>query len=514
MSSSSTVQAPHWPRPQPNWRRAGRVVAQHVEQRLLRVPGVDGSEAPLTMSVKVGMRKLLATTNGARSVLGSAEDCHTRPVASMPDEAYGSLRAPILGREATMPAAATMAALFALGPSSGEIYRNEKAGWGHRRDRPRRGARKRTQSWAGSRLGARLHLAAAGGRARRARLSPLLDVEGRLYWLFMSEDGYLMQTIARNMATGLGMSTAKGTMPTNGVQPLATFLYAGLHALAGGSKMLAIGYVTVFATAVSAAAAWVFWRLGQSVLRDLPFARDIALLAAALWFASPSIIGHSMNGLETGLYYLAITMTLVYYFSLDLSAPAPMRAGQRVALGPAARRHLPGAQRCGVLHRRGAGRPRAAGWRLRGRRLGPACGRRHGGGRPEPGRRFALAGLQQVDVRIGGADQRLRAVACGGLRCQSAHDPGQPGRGLLALRAHTAGAGNCVAGGRRRARRARRARVGGRGRWSAGAACAAFGSASSRLCFAPASPATTACSSARRSSSRATCRRCRPCCGC
>ena len=166
-----------------------------------------------------------------------------------------------------------------------------------------------------------------------ARLSPFLDVDGRLYWLLLSEDGYLMQTIARNMAIGLGMSTANGTMPTNGVQPLATFLYAGLHALAGGSKMLAIGYVTVFATAVSAAATWVFWRLGQSVLRDLPFARDIALLAAALWFASPAIVGQSMNGLETGLYYLAITTTLLYYFSLDLSATAPMGAGQRVALG-------------------------------------------------------------------------------------------------------------------------------------------------------------------------------------
>ena len=52
----------------------------------------------------------------------------------------------------------------------------------------------------------------------------------------MSEDGYLMQTVARNMAIGLGMSTAEGTIPTNGVQPLATFAYAGLHALAGGSN--------------------------------------------------------------------------------------------------------------------------------------------------------------------------------------------------------------------------------------------------------------------------------------
>ena len=166
-----------------------------------------------------------------------------------------------------------------------------------------------------------------------ARLSPLLDIERRLYWLFLSEDGYLMQTIARNMAIGLGMSTAHGTMPTNGVQPLATFVYAGLHGLAGGSKLLAIAYVTVLATVVSAAAAWFLWRLVQSVLRDLPHARDIAFLASALWFASPFIVKHSMNGLETGIYYLAIVATLVYYFSLDLSGPAPMRGGQRLAFG-------------------------------------------------------------------------------------------------------------------------------------------------------------------------------------
>jgi len=165
-----------------------------------------------------------------------------------------------------------------------------------------------------------------------ARLSPLLDVERRLFWLYLSEDGYLMQTIARNMAIGLGMSTAHGEMPTNGVQPLGTFIYAGLHWLAGGSKLLAIAYVTVLATAVSAAAAWFVWRLVRSVLRDLPFGRDIALLASALWFASPFIVNHSMNGLETGMYHLAIAATLVYYFSLDPTG-APMSGRQRVALG-------------------------------------------------------------------------------------------------------------------------------------------------------------------------------------
>ena len=40
-----------------------------------------------------------------------------------------------------------------------------------------------------------------------------------------TEDGYLMLTIARNMALGNGMSTADGELPTNGTQPLATTIW-------------------------------------------------------------------------------------------------------------------------------------------------------------------------------------------------------------------------------------------------------------------------------------------------
>ena len=165
------------------------------------------------------------------------------------------------------------------------------------------------------------------------RLSPLLDVQGHLYWQYMSEDGYLMQAIARNMAIGLGMSTSNGTIPTNGVQPLATFLFAGLHLLAGGSKLLAIAYVTIFSTLVSLLAAGFMRKLGQLALRDVPFVNDIALLAAASWFASPLILAHSMNGLETCVYYAALAAALAYYFSLDLSGRTAMRTAQRVALG-------------------------------------------------------------------------------------------------------------------------------------------------------------------------------------
>lgn len=166
-----------------------------------------------------------------------------------------------------------------------------------------------------------------------SRLSPLFDVEHRIFWQLMTEDGYLMQTIARNMAIGLGMSTAEGTLPTNGVQPLATIIFAALHYIADGSKQLGIIYVTVFSTLVALSATWLLRGLNLVLFKSWHISSNIAFLSAALWFASPLIIKHSMNGLETGLYYLAIIATLFCYFSLDLKYNQAMSNRQRVVLG-------------------------------------------------------------------------------------------------------------------------------------------------------------------------------------
>ena len=166
-----------------------------------------------------------------------------------------------------------------------------------------------------------------------SRLSPILDIEHHIFWQFMTEDGYLMQTIARNMALGLGMSTAEGTLPTNGVQPLATLAYALLHYIADGSKQLGILYLTVFSALVALVASWLLKGLAITLFKPWKISANIAFLLAALWFASPLIIKHSMNGLETGVYFLAIIASLYYYFSLDLQSNQPMSAAQRVILG-------------------------------------------------------------------------------------------------------------------------------------------------------------------------------------
>lgn len=166
-----------------------------------------------------------------------------------------------------------------------------------------------------------------------ARLSPLLDVPGRLFWQFVTEDGYLMQTIARNIALGLGMSTAEGSIPTNGVQPLATLLFAALHALAGGSRAGGIALVTVASTAIAAAAAWFGWRVGARVFAGLRHGRELAALLAALWFVAPHTVANSMNGLETGLYYLAIAFTLDRYLAATADGRAPWGWAQRGLFG-------------------------------------------------------------------------------------------------------------------------------------------------------------------------------------
>lgn len=166
-----------------------------------------------------------------------------------------------------------------------------------------------------------------------ARLSPFLDVEGRLYWQYMTEDGYLMQTVARNMAIGLGMSTAEGTLLTNGVQPLATYLFAGLHVLAGGDKLAGIALVSALSTVVALGSAVLLGRVGEKVFAHSPHGWHLAWVAAGLWFAAPLITRHSMNGLETGLYHAALMLTMVYFLQHFCTPASHSTWGKRLMLG-------------------------------------------------------------------------------------------------------------------------------------------------------------------------------------
>ena len=141
-----------------------------------------------------------------------------------------------------------------------------------------------------------------------SRVAPLLENGKRLFTQFPTEDGYLMLTIARNLAAGLGMTTADGTIPTNGTQPLATLLWAGAFEMAGGDRELGVRLVLILEILFASLVPLALFYLGRSVLQERPYARSASLLAGAVWYASPVGLRLSMNCLETGLYALTTVL--------------------------------------------------------------------------------------------------------------------------------------------------------------------------------------------------------------
>jgi hypothetical protein len=145
-----------------------------------------------------------------------------------------------------------------------------------------------------------------------ARVAPL--VQGPALLLRQpTEDGYLVLAIARNMAIGLGMSTAAGTIATNGVQPLVTGLDAICFLLAGGDKTRGVAYVMWLSVLIAVLSFLAVRSVGRVLFARLPGGRDLAGLGAALWFASPLIVTSSMNALETGVYFLTLALSLRYF---------------------------------------------------------------------------------------------------------------------------------------------------------------------------------------------------------
>lgn len=147
-----------------------------------------------------------------------------------------------------------------------------------------------------------------------SRIAPLLNRDGRLLRQFPTEDGYLMLTIARNLALGRGMSTASGEVPTNGTQPLFNFIEAAGFFLVGGDRDLGVAIALVIQVVLSCVCAYGIYLLIRQTLRERPeIARRAALLGASAWFASPIVIPNTMNCLETGLYGTTIVYSLLLW---------------------------------------------------------------------------------------------------------------------------------------------------------------------------------------------------------
>jgi hypothetical protein len=153
------------------------------------------------------------------------------------------------------------------------------------------------------------------------RIAPLLDDGGRRMAMWPTEDGYFMLTMGRNVGLGRGLSVAGGEMPTNGTQPLTTFVWAAGYALVGPAREAGVFFALVLQVIASAIAAFALFALGKRVFRGREDATGRAALAAGVWFASPVAMPHTMNCLETGFYGM-----MVVFVSLALLAGEGTRA--------------------------------------------------------------------------------------------------------------------------------------------------------------------------------------------
>lgn len=148
------------------------------------------------------------------------------------------------------------------------------------------------------------------------RMLPLFQGAEATAFRFISEDGYLLLTVARNIAIGEGMTVSDGTIGTNGIQPLIGFVYAAAFVLSGGDKIDGLVIVMIMMTTLSAFGAWAVFRFSKRALAAQTDNWIWPAFAAALWFISVLPVAHTMNALETGLYTALAAITFTYFAEL------------------------------------------------------------------------------------------------------------------------------------------------------------------------------------------------------
>ncbi|WP_101067666.1 hypothetical protein [Roseovarius salinarum] len=164
------------------------------------------------------------------------------------------------------------------------------------------------------------------------RLLPVALGPDWLARFFITEDGYLMLTVARNLADGAGLSVSDGEIATNGVQPLGTFLYALPYLATGGDKVTSLVGVILIMALVSVFALFAIRAFAARSLAGLAEGPIWAWMVAALWFLGPLMLFHSMNALETGLATLAVVALLLWFGNL-CEAQRPFTVAERIVLG-------------------------------------------------------------------------------------------------------------------------------------------------------------------------------------
>jgi hypothetical protein len=166
-----------------------------------------------------------------------------------------------------------------------------------------------------------------------ARALPLFDLDGRALRQFPSEDGYLMLTIARNLAIGNGPSIEAGTTLTNGTQPFMTGVYAGLFWLVGGDKPWGVVLVQVLGITIALLSAFVLYRIGSILFANERNGAALAAVAAAAWYAATLGTRYTQNCLETGAATLLPMVIVLFSLQRDLGPDRAWSLRRCVTLG-------------------------------------------------------------------------------------------------------------------------------------------------------------------------------------
>lgn len=134
-----------------------------------------------------------------------------------------------------------------------------------------------------------------------ALLSLAFRLRSSLFEFPLTEDGYYLLAVSRNVAMGHGI-TIDGRQLTNGFQPLFAFLMVPVYALTGGGRLESLRGVLAMHWLMHALTALLLaGGVRQSLRAHAPERAELAGWATAcLWLGSRYVILNSYSGLETG----------------------------------------------------------------------------------------------------------------------------------------------------------------------------------------------------------------------
>ena len=112
----------------------------------------------------------------------------------------------------------------------------------------------------------------------------------------VSDDSFYYFQIARNAAAGNGI-TFDGVESANGFHPLWFVLLLPIYLLFGNGLSAPLHAALILEAILDVGAGFFIYLL----VRFLTQNRMAGILAAAVYLLNPSVIFHSVNGLETGL---------------------------------------------------------------------------------------------------------------------------------------------------------------------------------------------------------------------